>query len=96
MAPPPFPFTAFVMAAAALQYPRLRLLAVVGATRLLRFVLLGELALHFGARILEWGRNSVTQDIVMGLIVLSIVGSVVSAYGWIRRSRTDSTRVKSK
>ena len=91
MAPPPFPFTAFVMAAAALQYPRVRLLAVVGATRLVRFVLLGELALRFGARILKWGRNPATQAIVVGLIVLSIVGSVVSAYGWIRRSRTDNT-----
>jgi membrane protein YqaA with SNARE-associated domain len=31
IAPPPFPFTPFVMAAAALQYPRKRLLAIVGA-----------------------------------------------------------------
>jgi membrane protein YqaA with SNARE-associated domain len=34
VAPPPFPFTPFVMAAAALQYPRRRMLAVVGAARM--------------------------------------------------------------
>ena len=59
LAPPPFPFTAFVMAAAALQYSRLRLLAVVGITRLVRFMLLGALAMRFGERILKWGKNPI-------------------------------------
>lgn len=87
LAPPPFPFTAFVMAAAALQYSRARLLSVVGATRLVRFVLLGLLALRFGERILRWGTSPVVQGIMIGLIVFSVVGSVVSVYGWIRRSK---------
>ncbi len=87
LAPPPFPFTAFVMAAAALQYPRKRLLAVVGATRMVRFTLLGALALRFGQRILEWGENPVVQGVLIGVIVISVVGSVVSVVGWIRRSR---------
>ena len=77
LAPPPFPFTAFVMAAAALQYSRKRLLAVVGATRMIRFTLLGALAMRFGERILRWGANPILQGIMVGLIVFSIVGSVV-------------------
>jgi membrane protein YqaA with SNARE-associated domain len=88
LAPPPFPFTAFVMAAAALQYSRRRLLVVVGATRMIRFTLLGALALRFGERILKWGANPITQGIMVGLIVFSLVGSVVSVYGWIKRSKS--------
>ena len=87
LAPPPFPFTAFVMGAAALQYPRRRLLAIVGVTRMARFTFLGLLALRFGKRILEWGKSPVVEWLAVGLIVISIVGSVVSVYGWIRRSR---------
>jgi membrane protein YqaA with SNARE-associated domain len=92
LAPPPFPFTAFVMAAAALQYSRARLLAVVGVTRLVRFVVLGALALRFGVSILKWAKNPVVQDCVIGLIVFSIVGSAASVYGWIRRSRGGGNR----
>jgi membrane protein YqaA with SNARE-associated domain len=87
LAPPPFPFTAFVMVAAALQYPRLRLLSIVGATRLVRFLTLGWLALRFGERILGWGKNPVVQGLLTGLIVLSTVGSALSVYGWVKGSR---------
>jgi membrane protein YqaA with SNARE-associated domain len=88
LAPPPFPFTAFVMAAAALQYSRTRLLTITGITRMIRFTLVGALALRFGERILKWGANPVAQGIMIGLIVVSIVGSVLSVYGWIKRSKS--------
>jgi len=85
--PPPFPFTAFVMAASALQYSRKRLLAIVGVTRMIRFTALGLLAMRFGERILKWSDNRVVQQLLVGLIVICTVGSVLSVYGWIRRSR---------
>lgn len=88
LAPPPFPFTPFIMAAAALDYPRRKLLTIVGAARMVRFVGLGTLALVFGNRILRWANNDIVQGFLLGLIVVCTVGSVVSAYGWIRRSRT--------
>src|SRR5205085_505974 len=88
LAPPPFPFTAFVMAASALQYPRNRLLLVIGVTRMVRFVLFGLLALRFGEQILGWAKNPVVQTLLVILIVVSIVGSIISVYGWIKRSRT--------
>ncbi len=75
------------MAAAALQYPRTRLLAVVAATRLIRFALLGALALRFGETILKWGRNPIAQGIIIGLMLFCIVGSAASVYGWVKRSR---------
>ena len=85
--PPPFPFTAFVMAASALQYSRKRLLAIVGVTRMIRFTALGLLAMRFGERILKWSDNRIVQQLLVALIVICTVGSVVSVYGWIRRSR---------
>jgi membrane protein YqaA with SNARE-associated domain len=87
IAPPPFPFTPFVMAAAALQYPRRKMLALVGAARFFRFAVLGLLALRYGKRILSWAENDVVHGLLIGLIVLCLVGSVVSITGWIRRSR---------
>lgn len=89
IAPPPFPFTPFVMAASALQYPRTRLLAVVGAARMVRFTALGVLALFFGRRILKWAENPALQGFLVGLIVLCTVGSAISVYGWIKRSRRE-------
>jgi membrane protein YqaA with SNARE-associated domain len=88
IAPPPFPFTPFIMAAAALQYPRKRMLLVVGAARMFRFSALGVLALFFGVRILKWAENRVVQGCLVGLVVLCTVGSVISVYGWIKRSRS--------
>ena len=91
IAPPPFPFTPFIMAASALQYSRRRMLAIVGAARMVRFTVLALLALAFGRRILRWAQNDVVQGILIGLTVLCIVGSVVSVIGWIKRSRSGST-----
>jgi membrane protein YqaA with SNARE-associated domain len=90
LAPPPFPFTAFVMGAAALQYPRKRLLGVIAVTRMVRFVLVGLLARHFGAHILAWMKKPVVQGFLIALIVVCTVGSIISAYGWIKRSRSGS------
>jgi membrane protein YqaA with SNARE-associated domain len=88
IAPPPFPFTPFVMATAALQYSRAKMLAIVGAARMVRFTVLGLLALRFGRSILKWAEGDVVQGILIGLVVLFAVGSVISVYGWIKRSRS--------
>ncbi len=87
LAPPPFPFTPFVMAAAALQYSRTRLLLIIGVTRIVRFVIIGVLALEFGKRILKWADNPVVQGLLIGLIALCVIGSIVSVVGWIKNSR---------
>jgi membrane protein YqaA with SNARE-associated domain len=92
IAPPPFPFTPFVMAASALQYPRQKLLTVVGAARMVRFTALGGLALVFGRRILRLAQSGVVQGLLTGLIVVCVVGSVLSVVGWIRRSRSVAPR----
>ena len=85
LAPPPFPFTAFVMAASALQYSRKRLLSIIAITRLIRFVAVGALGLKWGTRILEWGKNPWVEGCAIGLVFISVVGSAISVYGWLRR-----------
>jgi len=92
LAPPPFPFTAFIMAAAALQYPRQRMASVTGAARLVRYTVLGALALRFGPHILRWAANRVVQWCLIGLVAASVVGSAVSVYGWIKRSGNPAAR----
>lgn len=87
LAPPPFPFTPFIMAASALEYPRKRLLGVVAAGRIVRFVVVAVLGLIFGTRILQWSSSQVVQIFLFALIVLCVGGSIASAYGWVRRSR---------
>jgi uncharacterized membrane protein YdjX (TVP38/TMEM64 family) len=87
LAPPPFPFTPFIMAASALQYPRKKMMAIVAAARFARYAIIGALAIAFGRRILRWAENDVVQAVIIGLVVISIVGSVISVLRWIKPSR---------
>jgi membrane protein YqaA with SNARE-associated domain len=84
--PPPFPFTPFVVAAAALEYPRKKLLSVIAATRIVRFSVEGALAIVFGHRILIWAKSSAVMYVVVSLIVVSILASVFSVLSWVRKS----------
>lgn len=89
--PPPFPFTAFVGGAAALQYPRKKLIAVITTARLVRFSIEGTLAILFGRHILRLARSPAVVYIVVGLIVVSIAGSAVSILSWVRQSKPSSS-----
>jgi membrane protein YqaA with SNARE-associated domain len=86
--PPPFPFTPIIIVMAALQYPRWRMLGIVGAGRIVRFSVEGALAMVYGRRILELAKNSVLQQVIIGLVVISIIGSIWSIYTWVQRART--------
>ena len=89
--PPPFPFTPFVIAAAALEYPRKKLLTVIALTRMVRFSVEGALAIAFGTRILLWAESRTFQYAVVALIAVAITASVISVLGWVRRSKSRST-----
>lgn len=86
--PPPFPFTPFVAASAAFQYPRKKLLSVIALCRALRFTIEGLLAVLFGERIIQLAKMPAVQYSIIGLVVISIVGSSYSIYSWIKRSKT--------
>jgi membrane protein YqaA with SNARE-associated domain len=87
LVPPPFPFTAIVMTASALQIERKTLLVAVFFGRLLRFTIDALLALAFGRQILRWLESDVVQYCVYGLIVIAIVGSVLSIRKWTKGRR---------
>jgi len=93
--PPPFPFTAFVAAAAALKYPRTKLLFFVGVGRLMRFGIEGALAIHYGRWIIRQAESPLLAHVMIVLIVISIGGSAYSIYKWIvgaRKRRTAASK----
>ena len=84
--PPPFPFTAFVAAAAAFGYPRIKLLSFVGVARFARFAIEGALAIHYGRWIIKQAESPLLDQLMMLLIVISIGGSAFAIYQWIDRA----------
>jgi membrane protein YqaA with SNARE-associated domain len=80
--PPPFPFTAIVAAAAALRYPRKKLLGFVGVGRFVRFLIEGALAIHYGRWIVKQAQSPILEYAMIALIVISIVASALSIYRW--------------
>ncbi len=80
--PPPFPFTAFVAAAAAFRYPRGKLLSFVGAGRFVRFAIEAALAVHYGRWIIKQAESPVLDHVMIALIVISMVGSAFAVYQW--------------
>ncbi|HKW98284.1 MAG TPA: VTT domain-containing protein [Bryobacteraceae bacterium] len=85
--PPPFPFTGMIAGASAFQYPRKKLLSIVGLARLVRFSIVGVLAVMFGERILRWAKRPAVRGAILLLVAVCVVGSVISAVTWIKRSR---------
>lgn len=85
--PPPFPFTPFIMVMAAMQYPRWKMLGIVAAGRIVRFSIEGGLAIVYGRRILELAKSPALQYSIIGLVVISLVGSAWSIWNWVRRAQ---------
>ena len=81
--PPPFPFTAFVAAAAAFRYPRIKLLSFVGIARFVRYVMEGALAIHYGRWIIRQAESPLLEHVMIALIVISVGGSAYSIYQWL-------------
>lgn len=84
--PPPFPFTPFVAAAAVLQYPRKKLLVIVALGRFGRFLAEGLLAILLGKKIIRWAQSPAMYYTILGILVLSLVGTGFSLYSWFKRS----------
>jgi uncharacterized membrane protein YdjX (TVP38/TMEM64 family) len=88
IAPPPFPFTMVIAAAAALDYSRLRIFTINFFSRGVRFVILGLLAIKYGRHILDLANTSPFRWAMIVFIVLCIVGSGFSIYGWLKNVRS--------
>jgi membrane protein YqaA with SNARE-associated domain len=84
--PPPFPFTPFVAAASAFQYPRKKLLSVIGISRFIRFVIVGLLAISFGQSILYLAESPAVRTGILTLVGICVIGSVFSVLAWFKRA----------
>lgn len=89
--PPPFPFTAFVLASGAVGADRWRFFSTLAAVRLARFLAEAGLAAIYGRRILSWMQSTAFQVIIGALIVLAVGGTIVSAIAMVRSSRHRDT-----
>ena len=88
LAPPPFPFTPVVAAAAAFEYSRVKLLTTIAVSRLVRFTGIALLALWLGSRILDIAKSPAVEGAILAFVALCVLGSGLSIFRWIQRSRT--------
>jgi membrane protein YqaA with SNARE-associated domain len=88
--PPPFPFTAVVLTASALQTSRWKILLAVFAGRVVRFTGEAALALYFGRRVVSLMESDVITYLVYGFIGIAVIGSAYSIYRWITNARPGS------
>ena len=85
--PPPFPFTAFVLASGAFGGHPWTFFTTLAGVRVMRFLAEGGLAAIYGRRILSWMQSTVFEVIVGTLIVLAVVGTVISGIAVVRSTR---------
>ena len=82
--PPPFPFTAAIAAASALQVERRGMLTAVFVGRIVRFTAESLLALYFGRRLLHYLRSEYVEYLVYGLIAVAVVGAFLTVRKLLR------------
>jgi membrane protein YqaA with SNARE-associated domain len=78
LVPPPFPFTAFVIAAGALEVQTSTFFITLIVCRLLRFGVEAALAATYGQQILSWLESDLFQDIAAFFIIVAIALTVWS------------------
>ena len=83
--PPPFPFTAFVVAAGAMAVDPWSFLGVLALVRLARFGGEAILANHYGSSVLAWINSPIVQDVVAGIIFIAFIGSGISLYVLLKK-----------
>jgi membrane protein YqaA with SNARE-associated domain len=91
LAPPGFPFTPFIVLPAVLQYPLKKMAAIIAVCRLVRFSVEGILARVYGKRLIEIANSPLLQKFVLVLVVISIIGSAISIWGWIQKGKASRT-----
>jgi len=84
--PPPFPFTAFVLTSGAVGLNPWTFLTALGGVRLARFGAEAGLAAYYGDGILGLMRSPTFTIVVIGLAVVAVIGSIVSAVAVFRSS----------
>lgn len=85
--PPPFPFTAFVLGAGALEVKQTPFLATLAAMRFLRFLAEGIAAMYFGRGIVRWLNTPTFHVFIEILMGIAVLGSIYSVWRLIKSTR---------
>jgi membrane protein YqaA with SNARE-associated domain len=85
--PPPFPFTACILAAGALGVNTRLFFITLGLTRLLRFGLEALLAHYYGPEIIGWLESDTFEYIGIFLFVVATLGTAITTVQLIRHTR---------
>ena len=87
--PPPFPFTAFILAGGACDVGFRPFLASFAVARLIRGAIVSGLAVLYGRQIVRWMESDTFEVIVGAFIVVALAGTAYSAWRVIRSSRRE-------
>ena len=87
LVPPPFPYTAIILAAGALGIDALRFFIAMFGFRLIRFGGEAALAAVYGPPIVQWMESDVFRYIAYAFTSLLIIGSILSIIQFIRNVR---------
>jgi membrane protein YqaA with SNARE-associated domain len=87
LVPPPFPFTAFILAAGALEVSAYRFFFWLGMTRLLRFGAEAVAAYFYGRQIINWFNSDTFEYIATFLFAVAVLGTTLAILQLIRSTR---------
>ena len=85
--PPPFPFTACLLAAGALKVDTALFFITLGVTRLFRFGVEAVLAYFYGPQIIRWLESDVFEYIGTALFALAIIGTTIGVIQLVKKTR---------
>lgn len=84
--PPPMPFTPFLIAAGAMQYPVKKFLAALALGRIVRYTILAYLSELYGRSVMAFIMKP-RHAVVLGIVAAAIAATLVLFFFW-RRSRS--------
>ena len=84
LVPPPFPFTAFILAAGALEVNTYRFFFWLGMMRLLRFGVEAVLGFSYGRQIIYWFNTDTFEYIATFLFAVAVLGTALATIQVIR------------
>jgi membrane protein YqaA with SNARE-associated domain len=85
--PPPFPFTACILAAGALRVNTCAFFTTLALSRLLQYGAESVLAYFYGRRIIRWLRSDILEYIGTILLAVVVIGSVITTIQLMRKTR---------
>src|SRR5215467_671480 len=83
--PPPFPFTACILAAGALEVSTTLFFVTLGITRVFRFGVEAVLTFFYGRQIIGWLQSDTFEYIGIALFAFAIVGTILAVIKVVRR-----------